>query len=440
MKLSDIPMMHRRVPFDDYHAMILTALQTGKVTRAESAAYFDMPGIGFHRSMWMLTLHLVEHKKYGQQSFIIPEVMQDALVRTSLAGVTVDDLRMPYPSIYMALPGNTRSIWGGRETLWHEVRGIFAWHEKGDRELLRPGEDPVAPENDRGLIHLYLWGIENERSKHRGDDASLWVALDLNEMHASGEDLEAYLARILRDRNRETKDHMLQDNPELADALGFTFLPKTDESFNKQAEGVIDTLRILFNALLYMDSDGAELERDPDNLADHAERESLRKQLARKKNPKKKGRRIIKRFYEIPTDTVTWVGRSFGYSTPERSGGGKGTGTGTPQRVHWVRGHWWPRRDTIQRRIAELESKHKAVVQEYHDLRTAVANAPEAEDTSEHLMRLAFARGKALKADEEIKDLTTRLEAKRRWVKPYRKGSRGSEPESHTYVLGKGDA
>ena len=37
MKLSDIPMMHRRVPFDDYHAEILTALQKGLITRAESA-------------------------------------------------------------------------------------------------------------------------------------------------------------------------------------------------------------------------------------------------------------------------------------------------------------------------------------------------------------------------------------------------------------------
>lgn len=431
MKLSDIPMMHRRVPFDDYHAEILTALQKGLITRAESARFFDMPGIGFHRSMWMLTLHLVEHKKYGQQSFIVPKAMQDALARTSLDGVTVKDLRMPYPSIYMAFPENKRCIWGGRQTLWHEVRGIFAWHEKGDRELRRPGEGPEIPKNDLGLIHLYLWGIENERSKHRGDDASLWVALDLNEMSANNEDLESYLGRILRDRSRETKDHITQENPELADMLGFTFLPKTDQSFERQAEGVIDTLRILFNALIYMDSEGAELERDPDNLADHAKRRELERQFARKKNPKKKGKRILKRYREIPTDTVTWVGRSFSYGEPTPA-----TGTGTPQRRHWVRGHWWPRRDTIQRRIEDAQSDHRKVLDEYRDLKNAVSNAVRPEDASEHLVRLAFLRGKAQKAESEIKSLSERLESRRRWVKPYQKGSRGSTPTSHTYMLG----
>lgn len=426
--LKNIPMMHRRVPFDDFHAAILTALQTGEVTRAEAAAYFNMPGIGFHRSMWMLTLHLVEHKKYGQQSFIIPEVMQNALVRTSLEGVTVDDLRMPYPSIYMALPGNTRSIWGGRETLWHEVRGIFAWHEKGDRELMRPGEEPVAPENDRGLIHLYLWGIENERSKHRGDDASLWVALDLNEMHTEDEDLEAYLARVLRDRNRETKDHMFQENPKLADMLGFTFMPKTDEDFNKQANAVIDTLRIVFNALIYMDSDGAEMDRDPESLDNENKRKELERAFSRKKNPNKKGRRILKEYASIPTDTVTWVGKSFLSSKVSEV-----SETRVSTRRHWVRGHWWPRRDTIKAKLQESGKEIESCKKDLKSCSLSISGEPEME-------RLEYLRWKLEELQKENASLRGELNSKRRWVKPYQRGSKGETPNSHTYVLGKGDA
>ncbi len=150
-----------------------------------------------------------------------------------------------------------------------------------------------------------------------------------------------------------------------------------------------------------------------------------------KKNPKKKGKRILKRYREIPTDTVTWVGRSFSYGEPTPA-----TGTGTPQRRHWVRGHWWPRRDTIQRRIEDAQSDHRKVLDEYRDLKDAVSNAASPEDASDHLVRLAFLRGKAQKAESEIKSLSERLESRRRWVKPYQKGSRGSTPTSHTYMLG----
>ena len=80
---TDIPMLYKRAPFDNYHAVILNALQDGRVTMAQSAAYFDIPGVGFHRSLWTLTLHLVEHRRHGQQTFIVPEVMQGALARTS---------------------------------------------------------------------------------------------------------------------------------------------------------------------------------------------------------------------------------------------------------------------------------------------------------------------------------------------------------------------
>jgi len=432
---TDIPMLYKRAPFDNYHAVILNALQDGRVTMAQSAAYFDIPGVGFHRSLWTLTLHLVEHRRHGQQTFIVPEIMQGALARTSLAGTTVDDLRLPYPCLYLALPDHKAEIWGGRDTLWHQVRGIFARHEKGPREVKLPNEKPVAPEDDRGVLHLYLWGEENGRSQHQGDDASLWVSLDFNEMAERNEDLEAYLNRIIGDRSRETKDHLTQDDPDLADRLGFTFLPKSDTAFAKQRDAVLGTLRVLFNALLYMDSDSAELERDPESAKADIQRADLTQKLGRMKNPNKnRGKRLRKQIDELPSDTVTWVGRNFRYAkTPST---GAGSATGISQRVHWVRGHWWPRRDTIRHRIRDARIGHATVMQEYNTLKTLVAEAETPEDTSKHLTRLASVRSDAQTAEGELETLSQRMEAKRRWVKPYQKGSRGTLPETHTYIVG----
>lgn len=432
MKLSEIPMLYHRAPFDPYHAKIMDAIYTNQVTRSQAADLFVIPGVGFNRALWMLTLHLVEHKRHGQQTFVIPEAMQDALERTSLAGVEVKDLKMPYPAIYLATPGNERSIWGGEHTQWHKTRGLFMWHEKGLRELRRPGEDAkyLNVEDDRGLIHVYLWGIENEHSRQRGDDASLWVALDLNEMSDNDEDLEAYLNRVLRDRSRETKD---VDVTELAKSLGFNFMPGDGHGYNRQADAVISTLRIAFNALLYMDSSNAETERDPDNLANRAKRAALMVEAERKKSKSKK-QRCLNKARKIPEDTVTWLGRSFGRG--EHREPGTGTRNGSAQRVHWVRGHWWPRRDTIKRRITELKERHGPIMDEYGTLLRALSSADTPEVASTYLIRLSSLKGAAVGAESEIVELTDSLETKRRWVKPYKKGSLGSAPKSHTYVLG----
>ena len=425
--LKTLSMLYRNVPFDGHHAAILNLLRGGEVTATEAAAFFEVPGIGFHRSQWLLTLQCVEHMRYGQQTFVVPKEVQGALGRTSLTEVTVDDLRFPYPAMYFALPDYDNEIWGGDHTLWHKIRGVFLWHEKGHRRI--PTERYVDPETDKGLLHFYLWGDENEQSRHRGDDASVWGALDLNEMAQHSEDLETYLDRVLRDPSREMKD--FQDSPELADKFGFTFLPQTGGRRSKQEDSVTDTLRLVFNSLLYIGSEGAELDMDPSTIDAKERLALLRSQLERSKSDGKR-KKILRRIEKLPTDTVTWVGRSVRYDSDP----GEGVGEGTSQKRHWVRGHWWPKRSTIQRRIVELGAQHQSVLSEYTDLKDIVSCASSPEDTSAHLTRMAFVRAKAQKAESEIHGLRVRMEAKRRWVMPYKKGSRGKAPDSRTYVIG----
>lgn len=427
--IKSIPMLYKNVPFDGWHAGVLNLLQSGQITQSQAAKAFDVPGIGFHRSLWLLSLHCVEHKRYGQQTFVVPKEMQGALSRTSLSEVKGEDLRFPYPATYFALPDYDGEIWGGEDTLWHKVRGVFVWFEQGEREIRLPTEVEVTPENDKGVIHLYIWGAENERSRHPGDDASLWTALDLNEMARESEDLESYLERVLRDPSREKVDFKV--NPELANKLGFTFLSQTGERRTKQEDTVIDTLRILFNSLLYIDSDGAELDEDPSSVEAREKYEQITQQLGRIKSEGKR-KKAQRKLDKLPTDTVTWVGRSVRYDSDSVDG----DGSGTPQKRHWVRGHWWPKRVTIRKRIEDARSGIVGREKEHQILRGLVVDAESPEDTSSHLIRLSALRAEIASMRKDAEVLAERMESKRRWVMPYKKGTRGKEPEDRTYVLG----
>ena len=64
-----------------------------------------------------------------------------------------------------------------------------------------------------------------------------------------------------------------------------------------------------------------------------------------------------------------------------------------------------------------------------------VANLSSSEEIAPIIPMLAAAKRAGTQADTDLRQIVERLNAKRRWVKPYKKGSLGSLPESHTYVL-----
>ena len=422
--LKNIPMLYRRAPFDSYHAHILDEIQSGRVSPLGSSAYFNMPGIGFHRSIWILTNHVVKHRALGQQTFVVPPGMQRALGRTSLAGVGAEEVKFPFSSLYVALPGYTKEIWGGGQTKWHQIRGVFVWHEVGERCMVNPAaEEASFPEEDRGMLHLYIWGEENAASQHQGDDASMWFALDLNESESRGEDLEQYLSRVLGDRSREVHDYNPELPQDLASAMGLAGIPVDAHKFERQKAEVVDAIRVVFNTLLYLSSTGAEVEEDPSTATAKVERADIEKQLGRMKNLNKgKAKRLKKRLLELPTDTVTWVGRSVAARTAASPGA---RGSGSAQRSHWVRGHWWPRKDTIRNRLLKAHKEAAPAVARYYDLE-AEGNDPEG---------LVAARKRVEELEKKIADLESSLLSKRRWVMPYKKGSAGPPPASHTYVI-----
>ncbi len=431
MKLEDIRLLPREVPRDPVHESILMRLVNGEDSPEVFMQHFNIPGVGFHSSLYILTLHLAEYRMAGGHTFVIPEQMQSALVRTSLEGVEAKDLRFPFRSQYVSLPNFGAEIWGGERTGWHKVGGVMVRFVTGEKRVHATGKVEAPPENDPGVVYLYIWGMENEKSTNKGDDASLWLAIDLEEVRKSGKDLESYLWEMLEDPDRKETIHGVEEMA-IANAMGFLTTMPDGEEGKKAKRGAIDTVRVVFNALLYMDSEGAEMEEDPSNILNAREISDLTSHVERVKNPnKKKARHLRRRLESIPKDVVTWVGRSNRTFPSE----GDGKAESGPMRRHWVRGHWWPRRDTIQYRIKEAEASLERTRREYGEFQSRLGNVPDHGEALRLLGEMGRMKKRVEEAEVDLQNIRDSVGCRRRWVKPYQKGSVGEVPDNHIYKM-----
>ena len=188
----------------------------------------------------------------------------------------------------------------------------------------------------------------------------------------------------------------------------------------RQMQHVREIVRIVFNALIYMNTTDALIERDATTAAANKERASVQKQLDRLKNPNKgKGRRLSRKLDGIPKDNVVWIGRD----VPEAPSG------------QWTKGHWWPRRDTIKRRIAEAAASMTDAMDDMEVDRKALQDASHVDRIAEAIRRLDVSKKKVDGMQEHLDRLRGDLDGKRRWVRPYRRVKSDEQRQSRTYML-----
>ena len=333
----------------------------------------------------------------------------------------------------MATPNSGLKIWGGKDTKWHEVEGAFVTRTQGRPAILDPVQGTLKIEEDRpkphfGLLNIYLWGKENSLSKGPGDDASFWLALDLDEMHEKGQTLEQYLQTLLEDPER---DATAKDYTPLGQRLDFVV---SSEGAPKEGlyQGATEAIRILMNAVLYIDSHEADLTPLPET-EDEAKRKELEATLKRLKSSKKR-KRVESQLAKLPQERIVWLGKNSQGSESESPG------ERSPGVRHWVRGHWWPRRDQVRKRIAEGEKLLIDYKVELAKLHKELGSA-----TPEKVPLLLAELMEAERLTQELTshlDQTHQMLKKRlRWVQPYiRNAEAGVAIEGHEYRLqGSGD-
>ena len=250
----------------------------------------------------------------GQQVFHVGPVMQELFDECLLTEVPGSHIDLPYECFYIALPDCLWPIWGGDRTQIHPISGLYV-------------------QRHRDILSLLVWGQANQRSLTVDDDATFWCDIDLGEVPQVVQegitfyDLEAYFPVLM---------HPYRGAHDLG--LG---LP-TGENLRIVTNSVLHLWRIVFNLLLYLNSDRPDVQ--PDNEAGNARRQ-LSGKLDRVKS-KGKAAKLQRMLARLTEASITWVGQDI----ERRAKATQTEPTSRTVRLHRRRGHrhsYWtgPRKD-----------------------------------------------------------------------------------------------
>jgi len=415
--LEGTPFLPEAMSGDPVHERVIQEVVSGKYkTPGALAALFEIPGVGFHRSLYYLTMSLAHFRVAGRQVFVLPPTMQDMLAETSMDGVQFKEVKFPYPCFYVALPKSNLRLWGGERTKWHTLAGV------------------MVQNIGNNALNLYLWAPPNERSQGPGDDAAFWACL---RYERDGRDMEQTVREVLADPKTEqpVKDDLTPLGQQLDLALDHLTIP--DEVRQELYEDVVKAVRIVVNALMYLDAVGAEQERDPACVEGEQRRVELERVLARFKNPnKKQARGVRKQLDALPKNNIVWLGRSVGRTLPSRENMGEND-TST-RRHHWVRGHWWPKRELSYERQVSAARDRVVKAQWERDearIRLGALTPTDTDGMAREALALMGATKhlKACKAEAEL--LASTKTRKRRWVQPYERNVEAEASVTHTYTF-----
>ena len=304
----------------------------------------------------------VAYRQSGQQVVVVGPRMQEAFANTSLKDVNTSYVRLPHRCFYLATPGCKLRLWGGKDTGWHTIAGVYVM------------EDPMQP----GLISFLVWGAANEKSVSELDDATFWFCLRVGSNGGTADldsQFKAYLnddelrrgtlpnidleSKMIRDRRATPTldlDHridlVLSDADNDISDQGQRIEGNPNDALPELKHGVQAILRIALNTVLYMNSASCESLEDS-----HKEREAKRKDLesslGRKKHKNgKDAKKLARELEKLPSYRVTWIG-----PTIEQARGGDNDLTHTRTvKGHVRRGHWHtyltgPRKDVHGDRI-----------------------------------------------------------------------------------------
>ena len=389
-------------------AALLKALETGALSWEEAAAFFYMPGMGFHKSGFLLAAHTVSYRQTGHHTIAVPAHMQAALAATSLGGIKFEDLSLPHAAMYFTFPDSVFQLWGGPQTRWHKCGGVYVSYHSGDRtpdyyDGCVPALGPKEKANH--CLKFYFWGVENELSSGPGDDASFWFSINLNEMEDNDWDFATYIECVLSDPNRDSTHDYFTEN---AIRSGLA----TDMSSPETIKDVHKLTRLVLNSLLYLTSADAVVEPDPVGLVQQTELKNLRAALGRMKNKSKgKARRLQRKITEIPPDKILWIGGADPSATQTKAG----------QPITFIKqGSWWPRRDLLQHRLEDLETQITTLEGLMEGSKESLANAEGVEDVAQAVREIALQQRWMGMKVRKIEALQESLDATRRWVPPHR--------------------
>jgi hypothetical protein len=238
------------------------------------------------------TYHMVTFERAGKKIYEMSPGLADRLLHTELRGVDAEDLRLPYPAVYMIIPTHLQFKINVYDTGWHEVDGVYITE---DNKLVF-SDTTSADTPPRGWRIMLVGKSKNEDVF---DDALFFFTVSMPEGQKIDDCLDAAL---------DLWAH---------------------ENHGQDITTIRSVFRLLMNAILYATSSEAE-------LFSYIRDKETRQLLERLKKAEGKKREKIKaQLKNKSRQEIILLGRSI------KAFEEKGDGTGKPMEVRVrVAGHW----------------------------------------------------------------------------------------------------
>jgi len=297
----------------------LESLSVEKFLAGYSTQTYDDTFQKFGPTAHSTMISMVMWARCGQHAYVVGPKVADALCRTNLTGIKPSMLTPTHSVFYIALPDCPWEQWGGAETQWHRVTGVYVLYTtRMNRETMKP---------ELG-IHCVVWGAPNEHSRNPLDDIVYWFSVPVGE--AEGSDLETHYGEApvaTEGVFGASVDEAFQEE----------FSSTNEEHKTKQREMARNVFRLAVNLILYIQSEDAEVElldRDP-------ERKKLSAAIKRAKKPGNK-KKLQRRLDNLPKTVIRYIGPKMErkLATAEREQAEREVGARSSPVRHLVRPHW----------------------------------------------------------------------------------------------------
>jgi len=281
----------------------------------------------------------------GQQVFALSEALQEMFAETSLASVTIDEVKFPYPIFYVAFQGERFKVLS--DNVLYHVRGVYVCTRQilfpefyvnlqkfmamkdelaqsiepftipcGENDTLQVDFSKPIREEDINVVNFIFWGTGPEED----DEYRPNVSFPLHDESVTY--LEDNISRMEKSKEGELA---FFEGTEENGLLPYSKKMDKEYAENKRIHGQI--FRIVFNLLIYLNSEKPIIE-----VVDNSKRKAAIEK-ALKQKPKKAV--LLRKLQKASGTTITYVAP--GIKMQDKSGE---SGSQTARRRHKVRGHW----------------------------------------------------------------------------------------------------
>lgn len=140
------------------------AAHTGRVTTIVGPL-MEYMGSGPTMNEVLMAYHILSHQHLNGPTYEVTGSLAKQLCDTELRGVYTDEIRLPFPAIYLDLPPTDGFEVNNPDTGIHRICGIYVTEDRG-------GETPI--------LRVYVVGEPKGTAGGLPDDATLYYNLDLD--------------------------------------------------------------------------------------------------------------------------------------------------------------------------------------------------------------------------------------------------------------------